>query len=360
MKEGNEMNAKKLLALLLAIAALLLVCGCAGAKKTGNTDPASVPSAVSPTPSASDGTPDTPAPFAGEAVRIALLSGSTGLGASKLIADALKGETVNDYTVTVTADPSEVIAGMKMDKYDLAALPVNVAAKLYNMADVDVQVVALNTLGVLYILENETDTIRSVADLKGKTLYTTGEGATPQYILEYVLQQNGLKAGEDVTVIYRATADEVQADAVASGSIVMLPEPKATVVSKAIATERYALDMTREWDKTSSFKLTQGCVVASRSFAGEHKQALDAFLTEYKASVEFVNKADDAAADAVVEAGIIGKAAIAKIAIPRSNLVCLEGVEMKEALSGTLSVLFSLDAKSVGGKLPEDDFYYSK
>ena len=298
--------------------------------------------------------------FKGEDVRLALLTGSTGLGASKLISDSKKNETVNRYTIDLTGDPTEVIAGLKTGKYDLAALPVNVAAKLYNMPDVEVQVVALNTLGVLYVLENETETVQSVADLKGKTIYTTGEGATPQYILEYLLKENGLKAGEDVTVVYRATADEVQADIQQAGAVAMLPEPKATVVTKAITTVRYALDITAEWDKISSTKVTQGCVVATKDFATGHKAALDAFLQEYKASVEFINTADDAAAEAVVEAGIIGKAPIAKIAIPKSNLVCYEGEEMKGTLSAMLQVLFDLDAKSVGGAMPGDDFYYEK
>ena len=313
-------------------------------------------------PSTSERTdlPDSAEPFKGEKVNLALLSGSTGLGASRLIVDAKAKNTINDYTIDVLSDPTAVIAGVKTGKYDLAALPVNAAAKLYNMPDADVQVVALNTLGVLYVLENETNGIASLSDLKGKTVYTTGEGATPQYILEYLLKKNGLTAGEDVTVIYRATADEVQIDAQTAGAVVMLPEPKATVVSKAIPTVKYALDMTAEWDKVTDSRLTQGCIVAQKKFAQEHRDALEAFLSEYKASVVFVNAADDQAASAVVDAGIIGKAPVAKIAIPKSNLVCLEGEEMKAALSGTLSVLFELDPKSVGGKMPDDGFYFMK
>ncbi len=345
------MKTVKILSLLLALFTLVCFVGCARANTTGSKDPAGSPSPISPNVSGT---------FEGESVRLALLSGSTGLGASKLIVDAKNKKTVNDYTVEVIADPTSVIAGIKTGKYDLAALPVNVAAKLYNMPDVEVQVVALNTLGVLYVLETETETVKSVADLKGKTVYTTGEGATPQYILEYILSQNGLEVGKDVTVVYRATADEVQADAQASGAVVMLPEPKATVVTTAMANVRYALDVTAEWNKVASCQVTQGCIVATKQFATQHKQALDAFLTEYKASVEFINKADDDAANAVVEAGIIGKAPITKIAIPRSNLVCMEGAEMKTALLGTLTVLFESDAASVGGKLPDDDFFYQK
>ncbi len=354
------MKIKKILALFLVLCMFTAMVGCAAKNTTETPQKKSSPASESQSAQPSNSGKSSSPTFEGENVRLALLSGSTGLGASKLIVDAKAKNTVNDYAIEVIADPTAVIAGIKTGKYDLAALPVNVAAKLYNMPDVEVQVVALNTLGVLYVLETETKTVTSVASLKGKTIYTTGEGATPQYILEYVLNKNGLTVGSDVTVIYRATADEVQADAQTSGAVVMLPEPKATVVTKAMTNVSYALDMTTEWDKVADSKLTQGCIVATKSFAQEHKQALDAFLGEYKLSVEFINKADDSAAQAVVDAGIIGKAPVAKIAIPKSNLVCYEGNEMKTALSGTLSVLHGLNPASVGGKLPGDDFYYQK
>ncbi len=356
---------KKLLALVLALLTLsAALAGCAAANTTD------VPKSPSPEASgnASAGSSVTPGeepskerPETKYDVNLAVLSGSTGLGASKLIADAKKGQTDNNYAIEIISDPTQVIAGLKQGKYDLAALPVNVAAKLYNMPDVDVQVVALNTLGVLYVLEKDGESIKSVADLKGKTIYTTGEGATPQYILEHVLKKNNLVVGIDVTVVYRATADEVVSDITnTQGAIAMLPEPKATVVTKQITTVRYALDMTKEWDKISDSKLTQGCVVALKSFATEKKAALDLFLAEYKASIAFINKADEAAGAAVVEAEIIGKAPIAMAAIPKSNLVYMDGDEMKSVLGGTLSVLFEANPASVGGKLPDDAFYYQK
>lgn len=359
---------KKLIAAVLAVLTVLTLASCAGnGEKKSSLTESSTPdkSTVGSSPAApteDDKSSLTPSqPFNGEDVSLALLSGSTGLGASKLIVDSNAKNTVNNYNIAVLSDPTEVIAGLKNGRYDLAALPVNVAAKLYNMPDIDVQVVALNTLGVLYMLEEDGNSVNSIADLRGKTVYTTGEGATPQYILEYILQKNGLQVGTDVTVIYRATAEEVSADiANVDNCIAMLPEPRATVVTKSVTTVRYALDMTEEWNKVADSALTQGCVVATKSFATGHKDALDAFLDEYKASVAFVNKADEAAANAVVEAGIIGKAPIAMVAIPKSNLVCYEGEQMKAALVGTLSVLFDLAPASVGGKLPGEDFYYAK
>ena len=351
-------NMKKIAALLLALLMLLSLGACAQTKTPPDPEKNSPTGGGSSLPS--EGQSD-PLPNEKVDVQLALLSGSTGLGASKLIVDAKAGTTKNNYKVALISDPAQVIAGLKQGKYDLAALPVNVAAKLYNMPDVDVQVVALNTLGVLYVLEKDGESIKSVADLKGKKIFTTGEGATPQYILEHVLKENGLTVGTDVEVVYRSTADEVVSDVTSTANaIAMLPEPKATVVTKQMTTVRYALDMTAEWDKISDSKLTQGCVVALKSFVSENKEALDLFLEEYKASIEFINKADEAAGDAVVAAEIIGKAPIAMAAIPKSNLVYIDGEEMKTTLGGTLSVLFEADPKSVGGKLPDDAFYYQK
>ncbi len=348
---------KKTLAFVLAVLMLLATTGCAKNFITTEGAEPSVGASVTPTESKSSTEPS----FEGEDVKLALLSGSTGLGASKLIVDNNAKATVNNYTIDVKSDPTQVIAGLKTGIYDLAALPVNVAAKLYNMPDVDVELVALNTLGVLYVLEVNGETVKSITDLKGKTIYTTGEGSTPQYILEYVLKENGLTVGSDVTVEYSASAEEVSAKIASNPScIVMLPEPRATVVSKTVENVRYALDMTEEWNRVADCELTQGCVVATKIFAQEHKDALDAFLTEYRTSVEFIKKADDEAAQAVVDAGIIAKAPIAKVAITKSNLICYEGEQMKNAMAGTLEVLFGLDPKSIGGKLPGDDFYYNK
>ena len=180
----------------LFLTMLLIGCGTTTTEAGKTTPLPTSPSGESTVPTDTAGTTSETqgetVDFKGEDVRLALLTGSTGLGASKLISDSKKNETVNRYTIDLTGDPTEVIAGLKTGKYDLAALPVNVAAKLYNMPDVEVQVVALNTLGVLYVLENETETVQSVADLKEKTIYTTGEGATPQYILAYLLKETGL------------------------------------------------------------------------------------------------------------------------------------------------------------------------
>ena len=333
---------KRIFAFLMVLVTVLALASC-GTKETSQTQDPITNGSESEAP-VEDNTP----------VRVAALAGSTGVGMAKLMDDG-------NYKVDIISEPTEMVAAMKTGKYDVAALPVNVAAKLYNMTDGGVQVAALNTLGVLHILVNGDATISSVADLAGKTIYTTGEGATPQYILEYLLAANGLIVGEDVTVVYEATADGVVA-AMTNGTtdICMLPEPKATAVTMQIKTAKRVLDITAEWNKVCDTDVVQGCVVVSKDFATAHKGALDKFLAAYKESVEFIAGNPEEGSLLVEKTGIIAKAAIAKAAIPGCNLVYIDGSEMKNTLSAFLTILHTADATSVGGKLPDDAFYYQK
>jgi len=347
---------KRILALVLAILAVLAFAACGNGTESGSgedaapdgTDGSNLPDDGAGNPDDGAGvTDDTP-------VRVAALAGSTGVGMAKLMNDG-------KYKVEIIAEPNEMVAAVKTGKYDVAALPVNVAAKLYKMTEGGVQVAALNTLGVLHVLENGEKTVNSIADLKGKTIYTTGEGATPQYILEYLLQMNGLEVGKDVTVVYEATADGVVA-AMTNGttSICMLPEPKATAVTVQIKTVKRSLDITAEWNKICDTDVVQGCIVVSKKFATEHKGALDTFLAAYKESVEFIAGNPEEGSVLVEKTGIIAKAAIAKQAIPGCNLVYIDGAEMKNTLSAFLTILHTADPASVGGALPDDAFYYQK
>lgn len=296
-----------------------------------------------------------------EKVKIAVLSGPTGMGIVKMIADNKAGTTKNDYVIDIFNDPTEVIAKVKLGEYDIAALPTNVAAKLYNMPDVDIQMAAVNTLGVLYMLEAGGNTVNSVADLRGKTIYTTGANANPQYALEHILKENGLTVGTDVNVVYEADADKVVAALTNNTTnVVMLPEPKVTVTLKQLSNVRIALDMNEEWAKIENYQLTQGCVVVQSDFAKNSKKALDTFLDEYKASIDYVNNNVDEAAELVVAAGIIAKAPIAKAAIPGCKLVFMEGAEMKNAIAPFFELLFASNPTSIGGKLPGDDLYYAR
>ena len=294
-----------------------------------------------------------------EQIRVLTLMGPTGMGMAKLITDGKEGKNAQEYTFTVATAPDQVSAQVIKGDFEIAAVPVNLAAVLYNKTDGAVKVAGVNTLGVLYMLENGS-TVNSVADLKGKTIYATGQGSTPEYALRYILTKNGMDPDKDVTVQYLAEHAEL-ATQMTAGSVTlgMLPEPNVTAVMLNNKDVRIALDLNAEWKKVSGADMVMGCIIVSAKFAEEHPQALKKFLEEYKASVEFANGDVDAAAAVIEAAGIVPKAAVAKKALPNCNIVLLTGKDMKTPLQGMLNVLFEAEAKSVGGKLPDDAFYYN-
>ena len=242
----------------------------------------------------------------------------------------------------------------------MACVPANLAAVLYGKTDGGaVEVLAVNTLGVLYIVENG-ETVQSMADLKGQTIVAAGKGSTPEYALRYLLSENGIDPDKDVTIDWKSEHSECVA-ALASGqaSIALLPQPFVTVAQTKIEGLRMALDLTAEWDALDNGSgLITGVIVARRDVVEANPGAVDAFLAEYEASVEWVNANNADAAQLISEYGIVEAAPVAEKALPYCNIVCITGSEMKEKLSGYLQVLADAEPSSVGGTLPADDFYY--
>ena len=283
-----------------------------------------------------------------EPVNVAALKGPTGMGISYMMDDKTK------YNVELQDAPDVVVGKFVNGEIDIAAVPLNLAAVLYNKTKGNVVLLNLDTLGVLYIVENG-NTVNSIADLAGKTIYASGEGATPQYVLDYLLAQNGLT--DKVTVKYVGEHTALAA-MVASGEaqIALLPEPFVSAVTVKNPDVRVALDLNTAWEEASGTKLVMGVYIASRTFYNEHPDQVKAFLADYAASVEKVNTSADAA-QKIADLGIVGSADIAKQAIPRSYIVSITGDEAKTAASAVLNVLFTANPKSVGGKLPGDDLY---
>lgn len=281
-------------------------------------------------------------------VNIAALKGPTGMGISYMMQDTEK------YNVELQDAPDVVVGKFVSGEIDIAAVPINLASTLYNKTNGNVVMLNLDTLGVLYIVENG-DTIHSLADLAGKTIYASGEGATPQFVLDYLLEQNGLT--DQVTVQYVGEHTALAA-MVASGEadIALLPEPFVSAVTVKNPDTRIALDLNDAWKAASGTKLVMGVYIASRTFYDEHPDQVKQFLKDYAASVEKVNASADAA-QTIADLGIVGSAAIAEQAIPRSNIVSITGDEMKSAAAAVLNVLFTANPASVGGKLPGDDLY---
>ncbi len=292
-------------------------------------------------------------------IRLGGLKGPTSIGLVKLLEDAKNGETVNEYEFTMAAAADELTPKLLKGELDILAVPANLASILYNRSEGGVKMIAVNTLGVIYIVEKGGESINSLEDLRGKTIYATGKGTTPEYALTYLLAQSGLDIENDVTMEWKSEPTEVVATISAmDNAVAMLPQPFVTVAGTKVDGLRTALDLTQEWenlDNGSSF-ITAGLVVRT-DFAKENPEALRVFLEEYKASTDYVNANTEDAAVLVEQYDIVN-AKIAEKAIPYCNIVCIPGEEMQTMLSGYLQVLYEQNPASVGGALPQEDFYW--
>ena len=323
---------KKIIAIVLTLAVVIgLLCGCGGATENASQ------------------------------IRVLTLKGPTGIGMAKMMDDAKNTEN-SKYTFTVAAQPTEASAAIIGDKVDIAAVPTNLAATLYNKTNKGIKMLAVNTLGSLYILENGNE-IKSFADLKGKTIYATGQGANPEYVLNYLLEKNGLKVGEDVKVEFKAEHSELAA-LMASGecAIGMLPEPNVSSAMAQNSNLKIALNLNDEWNKVADedSKLTMGCVIVRTKFLEENPKLVKQFLKDLEASINYAVDNAKEAGTLCETHGIVPKAALATKAIPNCNLTFLAGKNLKKSLDGYLNLLYGANPLSVGGQLPGEDFYFTK
>lgn len=293
-------------------------------------------------------------------VRVGSLKGPTSMGLVKLMQDAAAGTAANDYTFAVEATADALAPLLVRGELDIALVPCNLASVLYANTEGAVQVAAINTLGVLYVLE-AGDSIQSVADLAGRTVYSTGKGNTPEMALNYVLEKNGLDPEADVNVEFKSEAAEVASAMLAdAANVAVLPQPYVTAVLKQNENVRVALSLTEEWDKVGEGSaMITGVAVVRRAFAEENPAALDAFLSEYASSTEYVNANPAEAAPWIVELEIVAAAPIAEAAIPACNIVCITGEEMIPKISGYLEALYAQNPEAVGGAVPDEAFYYA-
>lgn len=285
------------------------------------------------------------------AIHISALKGPTAMGMVQMMAENYEG-----YEFEIVANVDEVVAKIGKGEVDMAALPANMAAVLYNNTDGGIKVLAVNTLGVLYICENGND-IQSLADLKGKTIYASGKGATPEYGLNYILTKAGIE--DEVRIEWKSEHTEcVSAMLSDPNAIAMLPEPFVSSAQVQNENIRVALDLTAEWEKlTSESTMITGVIIARKEFVEDNKAAVDEFLDRYKTSVDYANNKVEETARLIGEYDIVAEAVALK-ALPQCNITLITGDELKDKLSGYLTVLFDQNPKAVGGSLPDDDFYY--
>lgn len=301
-------------------------------------------------------------PYEAVDIRVGTIKGPTGVGMVKLMEDAAQGTAANNYEFTLAADASEVVTKVIAGEYDIACVPTNSAAVMYQKTQGNVKLLALNTAGVLHILQNtaNSEKITDWSQLKGKTIYSVGQGANPEYVLDYVLSGNGIDPDNDVNIVFCTAADEVIA-ACASGEadFCMLPEPAKTTLLAKVEGFEAVFDMTEAWDQVvdGASILTQGCVVVQTSFLEEHPEAVEKFLEEYAASVDFVTNNADEAVSLIVAHEIVPSEGVAKAALPGCHVMFMAGQEMKDSIAGYYQVLFDADPTSLGGAIPDDDFY---
>lgn len=292
-------------------------------------------------------------------VRLGGLTGPTTMGMVKLLEDNENNQTKNQYEFTLAGSADELTPQFIQGELDIISVPVNLGSVLYNRTNVEVQMLCVNTLGVLYVLEKGGNGIESIEDLAGKTIYATGKGSTPEYTLSYLLGQKGLVLGEDVQVEWKSEPGEIVAQLNAMDSAVcMLPQPYVTVAMSKVEGLEIALDLTEEWDKlgTGTRLITSG-VFVRKEFAEAHPEAVATFMEELALSVEYVN-GNVVEAAGLVEKYINVKSGVAEQAVPYCHIVCLTGEEMEESVESFLGILLEQKAEAVGGALPGADFYY--
>lgn len=333
---------KKILALLLALTLTAALCaGCGSTSEETTTDDTAATQEEDVT------------------IRLGGLKGPTSMGMVKLLADNDAGTTTNSYEFTMAGSADELTPKLLQGELDILAVPVNLGSVLYNNSEGSVQLLAVNTLGVIYLVEKGGQTVTDWASLKGQTIYATGKGSTPEYALNYLLEKNGLDPATDVTIEWKSEPAEIVAQMAAQDHVIaLMPQPFVTVAQSKFSDLTVALDLTAEWDKldNGSQLITAGLVVR-KEFAEAHPQAVADFLAEYATSTAYVNENVTEAAQLVEQYDIV-EAAVAEKAIPACNIVCITGQEMMTSVQGYLQVLFDQNPQAVGGSLPGDDFYY--
>ena len=347
----------KITSLILAVLMLFSLASCAPKADDENTPQSS---GTIDTTAVTDKSVDTELE-----IKISVLNGTTALGMAQMICDAKDNTDDMNYNIEVFAAADAITGPIVSGESHIAALPTNAAAKLYKASAGKIQLLAVNTLGVLYLLQNGSTPINDFNDLKGKTIYLPGAGSNPEYITAALLSANGLTVGEDVTLDTTSypSPDALQT-ALVSGvggvEFAVLPEPKVTVITMNNANVKVAMDFTEKWEAIyGENTIAQGCLVVNTEFAKAHPNEIAKFLDDYSESVEFIKGGSDEAISAIVAAGILPKEAIAKKALPNCNICFIEGADMKDAMNVFYEKLFAADNKSILA-VPDDNFYYSR
>lgn len=335
---------KKILCALVAVLMLLSLVACEDSHQT-NSDVSSKTPVVEKT-----------------TVNVLTIAGPTGIGMAKMMSLDEANDTRNNYEFEITSAPTDVMTAIVTGSADIAACPINLAAKIYSKTEGNVQILAINTLGVLYVVTNGIE-IKSFEDLNEKTIVTSGKGATPEYAMKYLSEAYGINVNLEFVDDFSTAANMVASGEV---QVALLAEPSVSSARAKNKDLTIALDITEIWrnagesGKIAKVELAQGCVIVRKEFAEKNPEAVKNFLADYAESVDYMCASENLEAASVLceTYKIVPKAAIAKMALPRCNIVCITGDEMKTVAKCNLEVFYQYDPSSIGGKMPAEAFYH--
>ncbi len=326
-------NFKKLIALLLAVMMLAYLASC-GKELTEDKEQTTVSDERE------------------VKTKVAVLNGPTGLALRKF-----KDDRSYAYEVEYYADPQEIASLVTKGDVDIAAVPLSLAANLYKETNGAVQMLAIGALGVLKVLSSD-ESIKSIADLKGKTVYASGQNSTPEYVINYILEKNGIDPEKDVDIQFKSTHEELAALATeGKAEICILPEYFATNVATKNEKMKKVIDLTAEWNKICENEIAMGCYIARKEFIAENPEIISEFFEFAEISTNYVKEVSQSV-NYVIEAKLFGTMDEAAYGINGSNLAFITGEKMKKIAASDFEIFYSMNPESVGGELPDDAFYY--
>ena len=291
-----------------------------------------------------------------EPLEVAALNGPTGIGMVQML-EEMEGAENPKYNIALYQSPDEIVGKVVSGELDIACVPSNLGAVLYNKTEGGIKLLGMNTLGVLYIVENG-QTVQNIEDLKGKTILSSGKDSTPEFVLNYILNEAGLVPGEDVTVEFMGNHSDIASKLmVEEGTIALLPQPFVTTVLAKNENIRMAIDVNEAWNNLNQMDLPMGIIIANANVVKDNAKGIEAFLKDYETFVKFVDENLEDAAALVEKFGIVTNAALAKVAIPKCNIVYRDSSASKDSLNKFYEILEQANPKAVGGKLPDEAFY---
>lgn len=328
-------NFKRIFALLMAAVVLFSLASCKDNTDNGETVPEETTSYIRESKT-----------------RIAVLDGIDVLGTAKI-----KLSRDYAYTVTTCGSAEEIMNTVTEGKADLAALPLDLAAKLYNSTNGGVKIIAVNVLGAVHLLTGDSG-VTSLADIKGKTVYATGKGGYCEYFINAVLTQNGIDPEKDVKIEYKEQ-DELAALALdGTAKLCFVPEPYATRIVRENKEMKRLVDLNGLWEKSTGTKPVQSVVIARTEYIEKNPEYIETFLFHNEVSLNYLSSEDNQGINFLSENGYFSSFDLAAATVSASNLVFMKGEDMKPLIKGTFEAFYAVDPASVGGAIPDDGIFH--